>query len=122
MANPDKQDEMGKPGESVAPGVASPSQTALDGARQPNGRFAPGNRCGKGNAVARKASQFRAKLFSATSVKEFDAIRRVLVEEALARRPWAVKLFLSYMIGEPQPMDVVETIEKLEEVLGDRLR
>ena len=97
----------------------TPLQTDSDG-RGPDGRFRPGNRISKGNSVARKAGQFRAKLFSSVKAADFRAIIQQLVQEAMAGRPWAVKLVLEYLIGQPRDVDLEERLENLEAVLLGR--
>jgi hypothetical protein len=96
-----------------------PSESGVDGGRDGRGRFLPGNRASKGNVLARKAAQCRAKLFSAVSTKDFVAVVKQTVALAKAGQPWAVKLLLSYMLGEPQPFDLIERIENLEHGRGD---
>ena len=88
--------------------------------RGPGGLFAPGNKIGKGSAVPRKAAKFREALFSAVSVKDFRAVAKTLIKEALAGRGWAVKLLFSYLLGEPQPFDIDEQLRQIEERLKER--
>jgi hypothetical protein len=95
-----------------------PSQTALDG-HDPRGRFTPGNRCSKGNSVARKAARCRDKLFNTISVADFQAIVKTLVGLAKGGEGWAVKLLFSYLLGDPQPFDFVERLKSLEQTLSE---
>jgi hypothetical protein len=93
----------------------SPSETVVDGAgRDRRGRFATGNRASKGNVIARKAARCRARLFSAVAMRDFQIIVRKVVSEAQRGRPWACKLLFSYLLGDPQPFDFLERLEKLE--------
>jgi hypothetical protein len=92
-----------------------PSESGVDGGRDGRGRFAKGNRVSKGNVAARKAAQCRAKLFSAVTTKDFVDVVKQTVALAKAGQPWAVKLLLEYLLGAPQPWDVLERLENLEE-------
>jgi hypothetical protein len=92
----------------------TPSQTGVDGGRDAAGRFAKGNRASKGNVAARKAAQCRAKLFSVVTMKDFTEIVKQTVALAKAGQPWAVKLLLEYLLGQPVQWDLLERIEKLE--------
>lgn len=93
----------------------TPLQTDENGVeRDQQGRFKAGNRAARGNGVARKAARFRAKLFSSTTGSDFAEIVGVLLDKAKAGEPWAVKLALSYLIGEPQPVDLLERMEAIE--------
>ena len=97
-----------------------PPQTGPDGGRTPRGQFAKGNRCSKRNGTARKAAQFRSKLYATVSAKDFGEITGRLVQEAKAGESWAVKLALEYLIGPPRDFDLEERLAKLEATLhGD---
>jgi hypothetical protein len=88
--------------------------------RGPRGRFAAGNRIGKGSAVPRKAAKFREALFSAVSVKDFRAVAKTLIKEALDGRGWAVKLLFAYLLGAPVALDVAEQLSEIEKRLNER--
>ncbi len=99
----------------------APSQTAVDGdGRDQRGRFARGNKASKGNVIARKAAQCRAKLFSAVSGKDFQTVVKKVVSEAERGKPWATKLLFVYLLGPPIEADVVSRIEALESHLLQR--
>jgi hypothetical protein len=99
----------------------TPSQTAVDG-RDRRGRFAVGNRASKGNVIARKAAQCRAKLFSTVKGKDFQGVVRKVVSEAQRGRPWACKLLFAYLIGRPIGPDILSRIEALEVAQQGRQR
>ena len=90
-----------------------PSQTAAG--RDSRGRFGAGNKWSQGNVVARKVAQFRARLFSVVSDDDFAAIIARLVAEAKAGESWAMRLFLQYVLGEPQALDALLAVEELEQ-------
>jgi len=93
--------------------MSEPLTPDTDGRRQngadhdKSGRFTPGNRASTGNAAARKAATFRAKLFAAVHHADFVEVARRLLQEAKAGKPWAVKLLLAYLIG-PAESEMVE--------------
>ena len=97
----------------------TPSQNGENG-RDSRGRFAPGNSGGPGNATARKAATFRAKLFDAVSVGDFAAIVARLLQEAKGGESWAVKLTLEYLVGPPQDIALEERLQKLETLLSNQ--
>ena len=96
-----------------------PSESGSSG-RRPDGTFAPGNRLSQGNVIARKAARCRARLFDAVSLTDFQAVVNRVVAEAKSGEHWACKLLFSYLLGDPQPFDLIERLERLEQALGDR--
>jgi hypothetical protein len=96
---------------------ATQPPTADSGGRNPDGTFARGNRLSQGNAAARKAATFRARLFGAVSAGDFTTIVKRIVQEAKGGEAWACKLLLSYLLGEPQPFDFLARLESLEQNL-----
>jgi hypothetical protein len=100
--------------------MSEPSETGCNGGRTSGGKFAPGNKCSRGNGIARKAATFRAKLFRSVSATDFGAIVRQLVQEAKAGKPWAVKLALEYLAGPPRDVELEERLQALEAALEGR--
>ena len=47
-------------------------------------------------------------------MRDFQIIVRKVVSEAQRGRPWACKLLFSYLLGDPQPFDFLERLEKLK--------
>lgn len=84
---------MGKNGASVVDG-----KNGTDA----KGRFLPGNQV----AVGRHSStismeKYRTVFAEAVGTKDFKKVVEGLTEEAKAKRPWAVKLLMAYLIGKP---------------------
>jgi hypothetical protein len=95
--------------------ICEPSPTGLNGSgRTPSGQFAAGNKYARGNPFARKAQQLRSALFRAVSVTDLRAIVKALVNDAKAGDVQAARLVLGYTLGDPQPFDLLERIERLE--------
>ena len=90
-----------------------PLATVSNG-RQDGGRFAPGNRFGKGNGIARKVARFRTSMFAAVKAGDVRAIVLKLLEQAKAGEPWAVKLALEYLCGPPRDVDLEDRLAALE--------
>lgn len=73
----------------------------------PKGRFAKGNKCGKGNPFGREVNQLRAYIFGNISQGEWDNVRKALVEKAMDGDVKALTLLLNYGCGKPaQSLDV----------------
>ena len=74
---------------------------------KPNGQFAKGNKCGKGNPFGRETAQLRAYLFGNISQGDWDAVHKALVDKAKEGDVKALNLLFSYTLGKPvQQMDV----------------
>jgi hypothetical protein len=73
---------------------AAPSHT-------PNGKFAPGNKCGRGNPFARKMGAMRSAFLAAITPEDVQMVARRLLAQALAGNETAAALFLSYALGKP---------------------
>jgi len=90
------------------------SETAKNG-RGANGKFAPGNRIALGNSAPRKAARFRELLFRTVGTDAFVRIVQRLIKEAIRGQPWAVKLFLNYLLGDPVPIDIMSDLEEMKQ-------
>lgn len=94
-----------------------PSTNGSDG-RDKRGRFAPGNRVGKGNPLAGRVAKLRAALIEAVTPGDVKAIARGLVAKARKGEIDAARLLLAYTLGKPIEADLIERLEKLESDLG----
>jgi len=99
----------------------NPSPAGANG-RNPNGRFAAGNKIGKGNPCAKKAQQLRFALLRAVTVGDLKAIVKALIRKAKEPDLAAAKLLLSYTLGEPIPVDVLEEIDQLKTLVEQLTR
>jgi hypothetical protein len=95
----------------------SPSTNGPDG-RDARGRFAPGNRVGKGNPLAGRIAKLRAALIEAVKPGDVQAIARSLVKKARAGEIDAARLLLAYTLGKPIEADLIDRLERLESDLG----
>ncbi len=85
------------------PAVSDGSATlkpAKDG-RTEDGKFAPGNKLGKGNPFTRKLGAKRAAFVDAVTNEEVAALARELYRLALEGDLQAAALFLNYAVGKP---------------------
>ena len=97
--------------------ITAPSPTASNGnGRDGNGRFAPGNRFANGNPHARRIGQLRSALLEAVTPDDVMAIARKMVEMAKAGDIQAAREVLLRVLGRPQEADLIERLERLEEV------
>jgi hypothetical protein len=97
--------------------TASNGQPAAQEARDPRGRFAPGNRAAKGNPLAKKAAQLRGALLRAVSSGDLRIVVKELVRQAKAGDVQAAKLLLDRTLGPAVPVDLLERIERVENIL-----
>jgi hypothetical protein len=79
--------------------------------REPDGRFARGNRGGPGNPFARKCAAFRAALMEALTDQDIKDIATKLRDDARAGDKAAAKLLFQYAIGRPQPAVNPDTLD-----------
>jgi hypothetical protein len=83
-------------------------RTVSDGAsdRDKNGRFAPGNQCGKGNPYARRMAELRWAALEELTADDIRALMRRLHAQALGGDVPAATLLLRYALGRPpEPID-----------------
>jgi hypothetical protein len=87
-----------------------PSQTALTATmpdakakgRTADGKFSPGNKCGKGNPFARRLGAMRSAFLEAVTDADVAAVAHKLWVLAVAGDVQAAQVFLSYAIGKPR--------------------
>jgi hypothetical protein len=74
--------------------------------RQPDGRFARGNKGGPGNPFARQAAQLRRALLQFQTEDDVRAVAAKLYLLAMGGDVAAIKLYLAYAVGKPaDPVD-----------------
>lgn len=93
-----------------------PQDPAGDG-RTASGRFAPGNKLGRGNPFARQAQRLRSALFAAVSEEDLRDVVQALVAQAKQGNVQAAREVLERTLGKPEAFDVLERMEVLEERL-----
>jgi hypothetical protein len=90
-------------------------QTASNG-RDGSGRFAKGNRAGKGNPYSKQVAALRSELVNALTRKDIRRLARSLLKQAMKGSIPAVKLLLTYCVG--QPVQIPPTADGLEDGEG----
>ena len=95
------------------PQIDQPSDPRGNG-RGANGKFLPGNKCGRGSPLAGMASKLRAAMLKAVKVGDVKSIIGAMIAKAQGGDVAAAKLVLQYTMGEPQPFDLIERLEQLE--------
>jgi len=93
-----------------------PRQNGPNG-RDARGRFAPGNPGGPGNPFAKRVGRLRTALLRAVSPDDLRAVVAKMVAMAKSGDVAAAKLVLERTMGPPQPIDVLERLERLEELV-----
>jgi hypothetical protein len=82
--------------------IAKANQSESDPAnRQANGRFGMGNKGGPGNPYNGTVQKLRAAMVSAVSEEDIRAVIGKVLDQAKEGNLAAVKLLLSYTIGQP---------------------
>ena len=85
------------------------------------GRFASGNRFGRGNPHAKAMADARAAIYEAVSEKDLAGVFKALVAKAKEGDVPAARLVVEYRAGKPLDLEVQERIARLEELLEDVL-
>jgi hypothetical protein len=96
--------------------TGSPSPNGRNG-RDAGGRFAKGNAGGPGNPFSRRAAELRTALYEAVTPDDLRAIVKKLVKHAKAGDVTAAREVLNRLLGKPEPVDLLERIEALEQRL-----
>jgi hypothetical protein len=99
----------------------SPSINGATAGRNGDGRFAGGNKYGKGgNPFAAEAMRVRRDLIRMSKGKKRRAILEKLIELAATGSVPHVTLWLAYVVGRPADMLVEERIAALEALVSER--
>ena len=77
-----------------------PPKPAESSGRQPDGKFAKGNRAGQGNPHAKRAQQLRSAVLAAVKPSEIKAVVLKLVELAKGGDTVAAKLLFDRVLGK----------------------
>lgn len=98
-----------------------PSDARVDGVpagRDPEtGRFLPGNNLGRGSPLAGQVARLRATLLDACTPEEMlEGVRALLAKFRRGDVP-AAKLVLQYTLGEPQALDLLAVVARMEQVV-----
>ena len=104
---------------------SSPPSAGSSG-RQTNGRFASGNRAGRGNPFARRSAVLHQALLDAVEPRMVEAIAKRLVKAALEGDVAAAKVVLDRTLGRSAPavfrMPRIESTADLPGALNQILR
>ncbi len=97
----------------------TPSTTGGDGSgRTRAGRFAPGNKAAVGNPHARRVARLRSAMLKAVTPADMKAIVAKLVADAKAGSVASAREVLERTLGKPQEADLLERLERLEQLLA----
>ncbi len=99
-------------------------QPSTDGSngpgRDPSGKFATGNKAGRGNPHAKHVAKLRSALLNAVSEEDIERVVKALLDQALAGDVASIKELLLRVLGKPQEVDLTERLERVEELLRER--
>ena len=99
------------------PSPTGPNGTS--GGRNPDGRFAPGNRAGRGNPHARRVARLRAALMRAVTPQDLAAVALALLAKAKDGDVAAARELLQRLLGPPVELDFVERLAAMERQLAE---
>ena len=97
----------------------SPSTHGRDG-RDRQGRFARGNREGRGNPLAGRAAKLRAIALEAVTFEDMRTVIKKLVALAKEGDVAAARELLNRVLGPPVELDLLDRLETIETRLADR--
>ena len=90
--------------------------------RDENGRFIKGNKASPGRATAAKEKKYLATMVNVVSVKDWESITLMAVEQALEgdyrARDWLTK----YLVGPPPVGLSAEMREETDPITGDKIK
>jgi hypothetical protein len=93
---------------------------AAGNGRTAGGKFAPGNRVGRGNPNNAKAQKLRNAALRAVSRGDIAEIMQAMVRAAKSGDAVAAKFVCDRVLGKVAREDVIERIEALEALLANR--
>lgn len=87
--------------------------------RDASGKFAAGNKLGRGNPYAAHVAKLRSALIEAVTESDIKQIAETLVGLAKGGDVMATKELLLRTLGRPVEADLVERLERLEAALTE---
>jgi hypothetical protein len=97
---------------------SNPSPAEFNG-RDVDGRFAKGNKVGKGNPLAARVQKLRAAMLNCVTTKDVKDVVAVILKQAKAGDLVACRELLDRCLGKPLEADVLDKIQQIEEVLNE---
>ena len=85
--------------------------------RDRSGRFAAGNKHGRGNPLAQQAQKLRVALLEAVTEEDIKAIIAKLVETAKGGDVVAAREVLDRVVGKACQTELLQRIEELEKTM-----
>lgn len=96
-------------------------QPADDNGRDARGRFATGNKAGRGNPLNQRTQQIRAALLRAITPQAIEKAAKKLLRQAMEGDRLAFAELLDRTIGRSVQTDVMERLERLETLMAEQL-
>lgn len=100
----------------------TPPLEAVGDGRTPGGRFAPGNRAGKGNPHARRVQKLRAAYVMAVKVSDMKAVVDAVLAAAKTGDIAAARELCDRILGKAAQSELLERIERLEQLQQENTR
>jgi hypothetical protein len=98
-----------------------PSPLGSNG-RNPSGRFARGNKLGRGNPLAGRAAKIRAELLRASKSADIKTICRKLIDGAKAGDLAFIREWFDRTAGKPTDLVTEDRLGVLEAAIAERQR
>lgn len=97
-----------------------PPSTHGTNGKDHSGRFAAGNKLGRGNPLAGRAAKIRAVLLKRLTPKDAGVIADALIAQAKAGDLASIRELLDRTIGKPAQTELLERVEAVEKVIEER--
>ncbi len=93
---------MGTP--EVNDAETSPTSDNVSPTHTAGGKFAPGNKLGKGNPFAKRQAEYRKAFQEAVSLEQIKAIAEKIATQASEGDVLSARFVADYTLGKPVPM------------------
>jgi hypothetical protein len=92
-----------------------PTPAGYGNGRTATGKFAPGNKAGRGNPLNQRVQQLRAALLRSVTPEDIAQAALMLVKQAKSGDRFAFAELLDRTLGRPVQADVLARLEALED-------
>jgi hypothetical protein len=92
----------------------APSTNGPNGGRASNGRFAPGNRLGRGNPFNKRQCELRAALFKAVDNENMELAAKAILDKAKRGNVVAFRELADRLMGKAVPSDILDRLAAIE--------
>ncbi len=94
--------------------MSEPSSTNQGNGHDKDGKFAVGNKLGKGNPFASQVNKLRSAMLNAVTAEDMTALTARLLAQSLKGNVAASRVLLDRLLGPSVACDILERLERLE--------